>query len=226
MAIEEWEACRRAVVCVIGPHAGEGMKEIFDRKRGDIERCGHTIWVCLSSQISRGGVLSLCGDGEGVDERNDVWFLMISSSSKGDAKDTKVADAATEMSQDGGVTWSKMPDGMSPVTGNLAKRKKKGTPAFVFDRFITYEDEDGVSKQEIDLWDFAQYHWKEGEIEEEGEGKGEVEGKAMPLKIHLGGSTLLAKRCDTSMLDGRILSHKRRVIAAARLAHPFCVMIR
>ena len=129
---KEWQSCKKCVICIIGPHAGEGLDEIWPRKTKDITTCGHTLWICMSNQIQLGNVLNACSS----DDLSSVWCLFVAPATAGGAKDTKTAIAAKEVSYNEGKTWQTIPQEMSPVTGKLSKT---GSVAFVFDKMLTKE---------------------------------------------------------------------------------------
>ncbi|KAH3758108.1 phosphatidylinositol-4-phosphate 5-kinase [Pelomyxa schiedti] len=143
-------------------------------------------------------------DDDGCDNRR-AWCLFVAPATPGGAKDTTKSVNATEVSLDGGATWAPLDKGLTPVNGKLSKN---GSLAFVFDKIFEVPE----GQEIVDLWDFAAYP---------GSGPSPV-----PLKLYLGGSTVLGKRCDTSKIPGGVKSHKRKLVAVARFAFPYCVMVK
>jgi hypothetical protein len=61
----------------------------------------------------------------------------------------------------------------------------------------------------LDLWDYC-----------------EASNIHKPLRFILGCSTVCAVRKDTKLLTGKMNSRYRRIVAVARLTHPYCVWVR
>lgn len=101
-----------AIISIIGPHAGEELRAITERKRLDISRVGWTLWAFRSRQCSPDFISRLAPDRSGV----PVFF--VSAASPGGAKDTVSADPAREFSANGS-TWARLPVGLGPVTARL-----------------------------------------------------------------------------------------------------------
>ncbi len=136
--LEEALKCPKCIVSVMGDHAGEGIVEIFKRKKSDIERLGITFWLMRSPKARPPQVQELTKTIE------PTYTIFVAPAIKGGARPTTQEDAASEFSGDGNI-WQSFPDGSSPVTGKL----DKSATALVFDMMST--DVRGV----IDLWDYA-----------------------------------------------------------------------
>lgn len=179
------------VVSVMGAHATEDPATIFARKIEDCRTVGRTFWVAKSAKARPAQVQALCRAGVS-------YVLFVEPASPGGTRPTKESESAAECSPDG-ATWSSLPDGIGPVTGQMDRR----AAALVFDRLTT--DVDGV----IDLWEYA-----------------DGVNPDMPLKLKLGLSTVCGVRRDMSAHPSRMKSRFRRVVAVGRLAPPYCVWLR
>jgi hypothetical protein len=129
--------CKSCIVTVMGDHAGEGAKAIFDRKQDDIKRIGMTFWLMRSPKARPRQVQQICNS-------LPAYTIFVEPATKGGARATTIDDRAREFSDDG-TSWHQLPQGLSPVTGKL----DRGATALVFDLLST-----GVSGV-IDLWDYA-----------------------------------------------------------------------
>ena len=179
------------VLSVMGAHADEDADTIFGRKIEDCRIVGRTFWVAKSAKARPVQVQAMCGSGS-------HYTIFVGPSSPGGARPATVSDSAAEYSPDG-ATWSSLPDGLGPVTGQMDRRGA----ALVFDRLTI--DVDAT----IDLWEYA-----------------DGANPDMPLKFRLGLSTVCAVRKDMSAHPGRMKSRYRQVVAVARLAQPYCVWLR
>jgi len=127
-----------------------------------------------------------------------AYTIFVEPATKGGARPTTREDAAIEYSDDG-ILWHRIPNGLSSVTGKL----DASATALVFDMMTT--DVGGT----LDLWNY-----------------GELSDTDKPLKFILGCSTVCAFRKDTKLHPENMKSRYRRIIAVARLAHPYCVWVR
>lgn len=117
-------------VSVMGPHAQESEKEIFDRKALDIDKVGESFWV---SKINM-NFIEKCYD---ILKGKVGYLILVESSNNGkSAADTKYSKAATHYSYDK-MNWSKIDSKISPVTGNLGK---KGATAYYYDGIEMCDD--------------------------------------------------------------------------------------
>lgn len=130
-------------ISVMGPHAQESEKEIFDRKVLDIDKSGESFWVSRINQ-------------KFIEECNDKlkgkagYLILVESSNDGkSAANTKGSKAATHYSKDK-VNWSKIDPKISPVTGNLGN----GATAYYYDGIE-------LCQEQIDL----DYYSEEGKTE-------------------------------------------------------------
>ena len=130
-------------ISVMGPHAQESEKEIFDRKALDIDKSGESFWVSRINQ-------------KFIEECNDKlkgktgYLILVESSNDGkSAANTKGSKAATHYSKDK-MNWNKIDTKISPVTGNLGN----GATAYYYDGIEMYQEQ-------IDL----DYYSEEGKSE-------------------------------------------------------------
>ena len=185
------------VISVMGPHAGESEKEIFNRKIGDVKRAGKTFWLNRSQKGRPAMVQKLCSEAKG--EGSDCYCIFIEPSSKGGALPAESQESAESFSKDG-LNWYSFPSGVGPVTGKIGK----GTQALVFDQL-----ELAKSIGFINLWDYADFT-----------------NENLPLKIILGVSTLCAIKKDMHSHIDKMASNRRRIIAVGRICEPSCVYLR
>ena len=122
----------------MGDHAGEGVVEIFKRKKSDIERLGITFWLMRSPKARPPQVQELSKT------MAPTYTIFVVPATKGGSRPTTQEDAASEFSGDGKI-WQSFPYGLGPVTGKL----DNSATALVFDIMST--DVRGV----LDLWDYA-----------------------------------------------------------------------
>lgn len=127
-----------------------------------------------------------------------TYAIFIEPATKGGARPTSEEDKVKEYSDDR-ILWHKLPKGLSHVTGKL----DKGATALVFDMMTT------DIKGTLDLWDYA-----------------ESIDTHMPLRFILGCSTICAVRKNMKSHPQKMKSRYRRVVAVARLGHPYCVWVR
>ena len=180
------------VLSVMGAHAAEDADTIFGRKIEDCRIVGRTFWVAKSARAHPAQVQAMCGSA------GSHYTIFVGPASPGGARPTTVSDSAAEYSPDG-ATWSGLPDGLGPVTGQMDRR----AAALVFDRLTI--DVDAA----LDLWKYA-----------------DGANPDMPLKFRLGLSTVCAVQKDMSEHASRMKSRYRQVVAVARLAQPYCVWLR
>ena len=179
------------VISVMGAHAGEGADAIFGRKIEDCMTVGRTFWVAKSAKARPAQVQAMCRLGSRC-------VIFVEPATPGGARPTTGSDSAAEYSSDG-VTWSSLPAGLGPVTGQIDRH----AAALVFDRLATEVD------RTIDLWQYA-----------------DAANLDMPVRFKLGLSTVCVVRRDMSAHPSRMKSRYRRVVAVARPAKPYCVWLR
>ena len=203
------------IICVIGPHGGEGRDGYFPRKRGDIERCGATYWYMGSAALD---VESIRQYGVSSTEQGVTpYCYFILPASKGGAKDTKSTVSATHYRPSSEDEWIELPTEMSSVGGRMSKR----ACAMVFDELEEFEE--GTLK--LDLWDYSMPL-----LEEPGT---EHAPSYDPVSIGIGRSTLLISFCaenywataPTSKRKPGSRTRQRGVVARGRLAPPYAVYI-
>ncbi len=136
--IESALKCPLCVISVMGDHAGEDTKTIFDRKKVDIQGKGITFWLIRSPKAKPPHVQQVCNS-------FPSYTIFIEPATKGGARPTTKEDAAKEYSNDGKV-WHQLPKGLGPVKGKL----DKAANSLVFDKIET--DFDAT----LDLWNYAE----------------------------------------------------------------------
>ena len=95
------------VFSLVGPHAGQALEEIFERKIKDCKDLKQTFWVYHSHRCTK----SLFD----AHKPSEVWF--ISASKLGAAKQTKSSTVAQQFFKDN--QWFDFPQNLSPVTGRI-----------------------------------------------------------------------------------------------------------
>lgn len=133
-----------------------------------------------------------------IERTNRTFWVIRSPKAKPKEVQEIKENAAREYSTDR-VAWHQLPEGLSPVTGKL----DTGAAALVFDSIDT-----GVSGT-LDLWGYAEFS-----------------GLQRPIRFILGCSTVCVVRKDMKAHPDKMKSRYRKIVAVARLAHPFCVWVR
>ncbi len=95
------------VFSLVGPHAGQSLEEIFERKIKDCETLNETFWVYHSHRCTK----SLFN----AHKPSEVFF--ISASKPGAAKQTKSSTLAQQFFKDN--EWFEFDKDLSPVTGRI-----------------------------------------------------------------------------------------------------------
>ena len=95
------------VFSLVGPHAGQSLEEIFERKIKDCKNLNQTFWVYQSSRCTK----SLFS----THKPSEVWF--VSASKPGAAKQTRSSARAQQFFKDD--QWFNFPQDLSPVTGRI-----------------------------------------------------------------------------------------------------------
>lgn len=133
-------------ISVMGPHAQETEKEIFDRKIHDIVKCKESFWV---SRINKVFIEKCRNELNG----KPLYLILVESSNNGkSAVDTKSTIAATEYSVDR-IKWKTIDAKLSPVTGKLGK---DGATAYYYDGIELCEK----SEEYLDLNYYSEYDKK------------------------------------------------------------------
>ena len=126
------------------------------------------------------------------------YVVFIEPATLGGARPTTGTTRARQYSRDG-VSWSALPDGMGPITGQM----DRSAAALVLADLTTRVS--GV----VDLWQCADW-WD----------------ATKPVKFALGLSTVCVARHSTTTHPARMKSRYRAAIAVARLVDPYCAWIR
>src|SRR5262249_44367204 len=127
--LEQALVAGHVVLSSAGAHAREDWHKIITRKRADIARANHTVWVVNSNATRPETVQSFCND----HDARYVIFVSRSRDSKANSGPS-TANRANECSSDG-KTWSRLPfwpkdpKGLSEVTGRI----NRATAGFWFD---------------------------------------------------------------------------------------------
>ena len=110
-------------ISVMGPHARETEKEIFERKIHDIVKCKESFWV---SRINKVFIEKCRNELNG----EPMYLILVESSNNGkSAVDTKNTIVATKYSEDK-INWKTIDANLSHVTGKLGKN---GATAYYYD---------------------------------------------------------------------------------------------
>ncbi len=126
------------VLSVIGPHAGESMSQIYERKIQDIQKVGKTFWITQCKKSIFEKINELCMNG-------DLYIVFISPSSKNGAR-----PATSETAASGYIVndiFQPFPKQLSPVTGKITTR----TAALVFDELELFDIPDAPM---LDTWNY------------------------------------------------------------------------
>jgi hypothetical protein len=198
---------RYLVISVMGPHAGESERAIFERKINDVHRIGRTFWLINSHRAEPPMVQRLLS--EAKKERANCYCVFIAPSSQGGAVHASTSDSAKSYSKDG-LIWHNLPSGLSPVTGRINRK----TCALVFDQLeLTH------SNSYLDLWNYADFFNQDLPISGS---------RHLPRgkKFIQGFSTVCAIKKDMSSHKDRMKSNHRRITAIGRICDPYCVYLR
>ena len=98
---------KNIVFSLVGPHAGQSLEEIFERKIKDCENLNQTFWVYHSHRCTK-NIFD-------IRKPSEVWF--ISASKPGAAKQTKSSTVAQQFFKDD--QWFEFDKDLSPVTGRI-----------------------------------------------------------------------------------------------------------
>ena len=128
----------RVVLSVLGPHAGESVAAIFERKMADIDAVDGTFWLCNSPAARPDRVQSF------FSAASDTRVYFLAPATKGGARPTTSVDHMTEFSPNKRV-WKPFPAGLGPVTG----KRSAGAYAFALWEIVLRDD------IAVDLWDWA-----------------------------------------------------------------------
>lgn len=126
------------VISVVGTHAGETLDNIFKRKKKEIEKVGHALWLYKSHSAKPDVIQKLAKFG-----KNDLECFFISASSKSGARPTKEQHISGYFSVNK-KRWQLMPKG-TLVTGS-----SKSAFALVLKRI-------DLINRDIDLWNYSSF---------------------------------------------------------------------
>ena len=135
------------IISIVGSHAGEGLRDIFLRKRREINTAGKTYWLIQSHKAKTEQVQRLCKKAR--IKNVAVYCLFIEPSQKGGAKPTLHGEVALFTSLDN-QNWEAIPDGIK-VTGKISKN----STALVFDELKVLD-----VPLSIDLWEYSEFNTK------------------------------------------------------------------
>ncbi len=143
MLDEEYCGHKYIIISVMGPHASESEKEIFERKIKDVNKTGTTFWLMRSWQAKPPMVQDICLKAK--EEGEKVVTIFVEPSSIGGATPTKTVEKSKFYSKNN-KDWKAMPSGLTPVTGKMGSNAY----ALVFD---SLKMSDGT----LDLWGYANF---------------------------------------------------------------------
>lgn len=129
---------KQCVLSVIGPHAGESMSQIYERKIQDIAKVGKTFWITSCGKFIFEKINELC-------TAKDLYVIFIAPSSPNGARPATMETAASGYTING--EFFPFPVNMSPVTGNITRK----TAALVFDELQLLDENNAP---ELDLWNY------------------------------------------------------------------------
>lgn len=126
------------LISVVGTHAGETLKQIFKRKRKEIEKAGFTFWLYKSHSAKPKTIQKLAKNNK------ETLCFFVKASSRTGARPTKDKELSTHFSVDG-VRWQKIPKNIL-VTGS-----SKSAFALVLKDIK-------LVKNSIDLWHYSDFN--------------------------------------------------------------------
>lgn len=132
------------IISVIGSHAGEGLADIFARKRREIERVGKSYWLVQSRAAGAQQVQDLCAAAGAASLQ--AYCLFIEPAQSGGARPTS-SDALAAAASSDNRSWEAIPEGIS-VTGKIGR----SSVALVFDEIVALE-----APVRIDLWEYSKF---------------------------------------------------------------------
>lgn len=132
------------ILSVIGSHAGEGIKEIFDRKQEEIDKTGKSFWLVQSYKARPEQVQYICKKADELGQ--PIYCAFINPAQAGGANPTIDSNPANYFSLDS-KEWTDIPVGIK-TTGKV----NRNSTALVFDRL----DISGADV-EVDLWDYSEF---------------------------------------------------------------------
>lgn len=140
LQIKEKEYC---IISVIGPHAGESVERIFERKILDTKKAGKTFWFIKSHQAKPDMIQEILMKAKYENLEVKVYF--VEPSTQGGAIPTKTDERAKSYSKDR-IKWELLSTDMGPVTGKI----DASAYALVLDKLE-------LSRGNLDLWEYADF---------------------------------------------------------------------
>lgn len=186
----------KAIISVIGQHAGCSIQKILKTKIEDIQIHGYCLWVICSKPSSPPIAIPFFAG----EETAPIYFISASGATKrkpdGNAAPTKTRKIASEYSVNK-KDWISLPSSMNPVTGALSH----GTAHALF-----------LNKLELCEEEFDLSYWTGAD-------------GVQPIKFHTGvSSSCSIRRPDP--LAGAMKANRRQVPAIGLLGKPFSVYLR
>lgn len=141
--LKDCTSSRYLMLSVIGSHAGEGIENIFSRKKEEIEKTDKSFWLVQSYKSRPEEVQNICG--KAIKSGQQICCAFISPAQVGGANPTINNNAANYFSFDN-KEWKNIPADIK-VTGKI----NKNSTALVFNdlEVINFD-------AEIDLWDYSE----------------------------------------------------------------------
>jgi len=133
-----------AIISIVGPHGGDDLDKIINKKQWDVSKHGFAFWMTRSVNLSPQTLQSF-----GALDSITCLFITASGVSKnkphGNAKATKTVDSASEFSMDKQV-WESVPQDFT-ITGKLKDGRGYGIVISELER----------CEEDIDLLDWSNY---------------------------------------------------------------------
>jgi hypothetical protein len=155
------------IISVIGPHAGEDLPTIFQRKIADIKVCGYTYWICKSRVISSEIIRSFLPQ-----NKNDLYIIFIKTATNSQGKDTLKSEAAIAVKETD--VWEQIDNRLTPITGKM--------PAFGF-KFESISVVKEGEKFKINLENYGEWDLEPNK-------------RGQPVKIMMGKSTICVSKSN------------------------------
>lgn len=130
------------IISVLGPHAGESVNEIFDRKQKEISLTKYTLWLHKSYT---------CKPEHFKGITDTIECLFIEPASRNGSRPTISSDKAEMYSIDK-INWKSIPNTIK-CTGNLL-----GAKALVIEKFVDINDSNESDKI-IDITDLRFFNY-------------------------------------------------------------------
>lgn len=201
--IENVMACEGVIISIVGPHAGEELVKIVERKQEDTRLPSkRTFWLVNSRNATPETVQEFC---RATTNNGEVYCLLIKASNKGKgAKDTKDESKAHSFKEKKDGEWKELKE-ISDVTG----RFNSNTAGLVFSE-LKFLGEEG--KGPVDLNNYSIWVMDQKKINPN-----------VGIKIKHGASTVCAI-CNHPSEPG-MKSSRRNIVCLGKLAPPFAVWL-